>query len=1081
MSDNGSRDDSGRQAPPPVSPHCHDGSGGGEPLQDCTELARIVTCEECVRRGDRTILRDDTFNLPQPGYVGPEYRRTRVLLVGQNPGVSTPEFRERDEHYAAALRGVRDAPSNGTVTALQDVLEDIVPGWPVARHFPLADCGLRLRDIAYCNLVRCRTSGNAGPSTLMVRNCLDHFGRWLDWLQPAIVVCIGKWAHDRTAEELDRRGIPHAFINRQRNLSAAERQTNRGEVVELVRRVGGRNGPTSEHESVQEAMPGAIDPLASTECVCAGSPRSEGRGDPQRETLAAEEGARDPRPERELCHMADSRDKAFYQALFAELGIIYESSSSPLYYTERQRENSLRIYMNNRAGVGLMFSVPSSSRGYSREDFPQELWEFVADEALQECDRKAGYFGVKPRRVREREAFLSLLELRGFVGSETAGCATPMAAEEYIELFRTLGFTRAILGEPLRHPDRRFPELRFERSDEGGIYFRAYERDRGRFSDALWERHDPQNDDDPLVRLVPKPGKESEAFKRLLHTSGRITAMELRNFKGIGETPARVPLRPITLLFGANSAGKSTIIQAMYYAREVLGNRDPDPGKATLGGGSIDLGGFHALVHRHDLEREMQLKFEMVLVPDCLPGTEKYSVWKHPDGAQERTDVNDVLSIDSVWVDIQTIYDPNSRFMVERYGIGVNGQPLASIEQEEYYTGTFVSELNTEHALFHAMDSIFGEDGRPGEGWYQPFRAALDRHVLDVGGAHRRFFNIWMDDEVTPLPVWGRPYALSGDCEFRAELTESPVLAQFWALLNQLLICSGELLLSELGRVRHLGPIREIPPRSYTPARTPDASRWTTGLAAWDALMGALWIEGGVLNVGQGYLEHDSCSVGEVSRWLSSPALLDLGYSVAVEDYVQLPAEGTILQAIRELARGSGDSSKETVRAQILEPLEALPVQRKLKIVDLTRNVEVLPSDIGVGVSQVVPVVVGALDAASRIFLVEQPELHVHPRGQCRLADLFIDQVRKDNNRTFVLETHSEHLLLRIMRRMRETCDGRLRDGAPPVIPDHVSVLFVEEVEGKTVIRQMPLNERGELVKAWPGGFFEEGLEETWS
>ena len=214
-------------------------NGGTDRERAAHELARVVACEECVRRGDRTILRDDTSNLPQPGYVGPEYVRTRVLLVGQNPGTSTPEFHDRDERYAAALCGVRDHPSDGTMAALQDVLEDIVPGWPVARHFPLGDCGLLLQDIAYCNLVRCRTSRNAAPSTLMVRNCLDHFGRWLDWLQPAIVVCIGKWAHDRIAEELDRRGIPHGFINRQRSLPTADRQANRREVVEMVRRALG--------------------------------------------------------------------------------------------------------------------------------------------------------------------------------------------------------------------------------------------------------------------------------------------------------------------------------------------------------------------------------------------------------------------------------------------------------------------------------------------------------------------------------------------------------------------------------------------------------------------------------------------------------------------------------------------------------------------------------------------------------------------------------------------------------------------------------------------------------------------------
>ena len=61
---------------------------------------------------------------------------------------------------------------------------------------------------------------------------------------------------------------------------------------------------------------------------------------------------------------------------------------------------------------------------------------------------------------------------------------------------------------------------------------------------------------------------------------------------------------------------------------------------------------------------------------------------------------------------------------------------------------------------------------------------------------------------------------------------------------------------------------------------------------------------------------------------------------------------------------------------------------------------------------------------------------------------------------------------------MRETFEGRLPD-LPPVRPSDVSVLYVEPDGSRSIVREMPLNERGELVKAWPGGFFEEGLREA--
>ena len=62
-----------------------------------------------------------------------------------------------------------------------------------------------------------------------------------------------------------------------------------------------------------------------------------------------------------------------------------------------------------------------------------------------------------------------------------------------------------------------------------------------------------------------------------------ITAITIENFKGIAEA-ITIPIRPITLLFGKNSAGKSTILQAMHYAREILQHRNPDPDKTVRWG-----------------------------------------------------------------------------------------------------------------------------------------------------------------------------------------------------------------------------------------------------------------------------------------------------------------------------------------------------------------------------------------------------------------------------------------------------------------------------------------------------------------
>src|SRR5262249_19632129 len=110
------------------------------------------------------------------------------------------------------------------------------------------------------------------------------------------------------------------------------------------------------------------------------------------------------------------------------------------------------------------------------------------------------------------------------------------------------------------------------------------------------------------------------------------------------------------------------------------------------------------------------------------------------------------------------------------------------------------------------------------------------------------------------------------------------------------------------------------------------------------------------------------------------------------------------------------------------------------------------------------------------LIAIEQPELHVHPAIQVQLGDLFISQIAA--GKTFIIETHSEHLLLRIMRRIRETSSQAVLEERQRLKAEEVAVLFVETAYEQSLVREMPLNEQGQLVKAWPGGFFEEGLEE---
>jgi AAA15 family ATPase/GTPase len=153
-------------------------------------------------------------------------------------------------------------------------------------------------------------------------------------------------------------------------------------------------------------------------------------------------------------------------------------------------------------------------------------------------------------------------------------------------------------------------------------------------------------------------------------------------------------------------------------------------------------------------------------------------------------------------------------------------------------------------------------------------------------------------------------------------------------------------------------------------------------------------------------------------------------------------------------------------------------IEKELVFIDERTHTKVTPRDMGLGVSQVLPIVLSAMGSKNTNIYLEQPELHLHPAIQSELADEIIKSC-KSNGNEFVIETHSEHLLLRIMKRMRQTADGELEDDSElSLTPNDVCVLYVNSDEESTYLQELRLSSRGKLLDHWPNGFFEEGFKE---
>lgn len=128
-------------------------------------------------------------------------------------------------------------------------------------------------------------------------------------------------------------------------------------------------------------------------------------------------------------------------------------------------------------------------------------------------------------------------------------------------------------------------------------------------------------------------------------------------------------------------------------------------------------------------------------------------------------------------------------------------------------------------------------------------------------------------------------------------------------------------------------------------------------------------------------------------------------------------------------------------------------------------------SAVGSGVSYVLPVLV-ALWGADRSW-IEQPELHLHPAAQCELGDVVIRAFNR--GRFSIIETHSEHLLLRVLRRIRQTSSGPTDDPELRCHPEAVSILYFEPLpDGSTKVRPIRVSRGGDFMDRWPHGFFAE-------
>ena len=178
----------------------------------------------------------------------------------------------------------------------------------------------------------------------------------------------------------------------------------------------------------------------------------------------------------------------------------------------------------------------------------------------------------------------------------------------------------------------------------------------------------------------------------------------------------------------------------------------------------------------------------------------------------------------------------------------------------------------------------------------------------------------------------------------------------------------------------------------------------------------------------------------------------------------------------------SDDQPKRTVEEHVAYWLQELGLIHSFKVRSIAPNsrmyevriqrtaesASVFLTDVGFGVSQILPVLVLLfyVPEGSTVIL-EQPEIHLHPAVQAGLADVFIDAIKR-RKLQIVLESHSEHLLQRLQRRMAEEV----------ITPEAIKLYFTSIQQGRSELTTLDLDEYGN-IRNWPEGFFGDTLGEA--
>ncbi len=516
-----------------------------------------------------------------------------------------------------------------------------------------------------------------------------------------------------------------------------------------------------------------------------------------------------------------------------------------------------------------------------------------------------------------------------------------------------------------------------------------------------------------------------------------LQSLELENFKAFGER-SRISFAPITLIFGENSAGKSTILQALNLLKQTLESRVPAGAPLLLQpeNGIVDLGSFQEMIFDHDPDRTLSIRVGIVIEASDMgfppvPVSDLPPVFQHDQISIELSFSRPSLK-ESVRLDQIGIYDGKSSKCIAKFKpLGKDTSLSMSFDSYSTFLPSTLAEciwLTQEPEYWKPLFKYYKESQ---ESMLQMLQYRVQNLLKNDSEKDRFFIGDSLDSLNNLIELFSSDFDLE---TFTSKIYKEEMNSLLGVLIfvpmvplsnytgvqsgisdtNQLAIIAGKGLRRTLEQLFPMNSIRKPPERSYIFSGTDPDNVGYRGDSLPDILF------------------RNPELVEETNKWLKR---LGIDYELEVKSI--------------------GAHSDDFFQVRLID------TRRK-------ERVNVALSDVGFGISQLLPFIVQSLVSEKQIISIEQPEVHVHPKLQADLGDLLAEAIKEPRQNRFIVETHSEHLILRLQRLVYK---GEIK-------PEDVSVIYVSRGPEGAKAERLHLDEEGDFIDEWPNGFFLERLRE---